>query len=63
MTRKANDLDDGQRMIQELMHTADNFEDKLKAFDRWVKFQQLLNQRKAGAMGSGFEDLSAEGDL
>jgi hypothetical protein len=58
-----DDLDAGRHLIETLMRSADTFDDKLKAFDRWVKFQDLMHRRKAGAMGSGFEDLSAEGDL
>jgi hypothetical protein len=55
---KQDDLDEGRRMIGALMKSADNFEDKLKAFDRWVKFQELVRRQAAGAMGKGFEDLS-----
>jgi len=55
---KQDDLEEGRKLIQTLMKSADNFEDKLKAFDRWVKFQDLMQRRKSGAMGSGFEDLN-----
>jgi len=56
--KKLDDLEEGRKLIQTLMNSADNFEDKLKAFDRWVKFQDLMQRRKSGAMGSGFEDLN-----
>jgi hypothetical protein len=55
---KSDELDEGRKMIGTLMRSADNFEDKLKAFDRWVKFQELVRRQAAGSMGKGFEDLS-----
>lgn len=55
---KKDELEDGRAMISQLMKSADNFEDKLKAFDRWVKFQELVRRNAAGGMGKGFEDLN-----
>jgi hypothetical protein len=64
VSKKPDDLEEGRKIILALMKSADNFEDKLKAFDRWVKFQELVRRQKAGAMGTGFEDLGeSENDL
>ena len=60
---KKDDLEEGRRCIEGLMRSASEFEDKLKAFDRWVKFKELERRQKAGAMGSGFEDLSADAEV
>ena len=55
---KHDELESGRKIITSLMQSADNFEDKLKAFDRWVKFQELVRRNAAGGMGKGFEDLN-----
>ena len=63
MTKKLDDLEEGRKCVENLMRSAIEFEDKLKAFDRWVKFKDLEQRRKSGGMGSGFEDLSVEHEL
>jgi phosphomevalonate kinase len=53
-------------MIEKMMLQADTpnskvpFEDKLKLIDRWMKFQQLARNLKAGGLGSGFDVASEE---